>query len=213
MSRWRRRIRESLDARIGANATVTAVRLMQEGASDEEVVAGLRAIPGGQDELAAVAGVMAKSVDKGYPFNRLHRVLSEAAGLPMPATTAEERLAEAEQRKLRDQPSAVSFEQLATQLPALRRLEVQARNDPESFVRELTFRESGMIGKTLPRNQRDRELRIAMGIDKAVSALIGPGSSAVDSVAKSDAAASAVSAHLQQVAGIQHPTHQVGLHW
>src|SRR4051794_3771829 len=178
MARWWQKKKAEWRARVDENPTVVAVRMMQAGAADEEIGARLRALPGGQRGAASAAGVAAKSVDRGYPHTRLHRLLREAAGQPLPPLRAEEQELMNRQRQLREQPASVSFDQLAADEPALRDLERQAREDPESFVRDLSFGESGMIGKTLPRKQRDRQLVITRGIDKAVSVLLGPGSAA-----------------------------------
>jgi hypothetical protein len=87
-------------------------------------------------------------------------------------------------------------------VPALQDLEQRAQSDPDSFLRELSFRESGMIGRTPPRNPQDRQIRIVMGMDKAVKRLLGPSSGLSDPVLASPAAERAAAFHLQQAGGI-----------
>lgn len=72
------------------------------------MLAGLRAIPGAREELAAAA-LLAKSVDRGYPTDRLHRLLPKAAGLSVSAMTAEERSVEAEQRSVGRSDAGIPF--------------------------------------------------------------------------------------------------------
>ncbi len=197
---WWRQVRERATA--GAEAVLLAHQLVEQGVDEAEAVARLRAVRGGLPALHHAAEVMAKNADSGYPASEEYRLLRGAAGDRLPAPTAEVAAAEARQRQLREQPSDLSFQQLAEQVPGLLDLERRAVSEPDSFLRELTFRESGMIGRTPPRNPRDRQIRVVMGIDKAVRRLLGPSSGLSDPVLASPAAMQAAVSHLRQAAGI-----------
>src|SRR5829696_5258519 len=98
---------------------------------------------GGLQALQDAVQAMAKNADGGYPASRQYRLLCAAAGEQVPAPTPEEAAVEERQRQLWVQPFAVSFLQLAEQVPALADVEERAQRDPESFIRDLSFRESG----------------------------------------------------------------------
>ncbi|MGY1602464.1 hypothetical protein [Geodermatophilus sp. SYSU D00815] len=175
--------------------------MVEQGVDEDEAVAGLRAVCGPQ-ALQDAAQLTAHRAGRGYPASREHRLLRAAAGDPLPAPTAEEMAVEARQRQLWEEPFDWSFRLLAEQVPGLRDLELRARTDADSFLRELSFRESGMIGRTPPRNPRDRQMRSVWGMDKAVKRLLGPDSGLPDPVLASPAAERAAAFYLRQAAGI-----------
>lgn len=185
-----------------AEAALLVNHLVEQGADDAEAVGRLRTMSGGPQALRDAAQLLAEKADSGYPAAREYRLLRAAAGDPVPELTAEEQATEARQRQLWQQPLEVSFRQLAQQVPALEDLEQRARSDPDSFLRELSFRESGMVGRTPPRKLGDRESRIVWGMEKAVKRLLGPSSGLSDPVLASPAAERAAAFYLRQAAGI-----------
>jgi hypothetical protein len=186
----------------GATATVLASSLVKQDVEDAEAVAQLRALGAGQQTLRDAAGLMARSAKHGYPYSRIHRLLRAAADEPLPAPTEQQATVEARQRQLWMQPFAASFRELAQQVPALEELERRAQDDRDSFMRDLSLRESGLIGAIPPRKQRDREIRVLVGIHKEVKRLVGPQSGVTDPVLSSIAAARAACMHLRETAGI-----------
>jgi hypothetical protein len=200
--RWWERLPGAGQATAVAEAAVLVSKLVDDGVDDTDAIAQLRAVRGSRQALQALAVLIAESLDKGYPYTRMYRLLRAAADDSLTDPTEQEAATEAGERRLWAQPFAVSFAELAEQVPALPELEQRARRDPESFIRDLSFRESGLIGGTLPRNPRDRQMRVLMGIDKAVKRAIGPDSGQADPVLRSVAAERAAQFHLREVAGI-----------
>src|SRR3954454_5575011 len=146
--RWWERLPGAGRSTAVGEAGVLASKLVEEGGDDAEAIEQLRAVRGGRQALEDLAPLIVRSLDKGYPYTRIYRLLRAAADDPLAAPTDREAAAEAEQRRLWTQPSVVSFAELAERVPALAELEQRAQQDPESFIRDLSFRESGMIGGT-----------------------------------------------------------------
>lgn len=197
---WWDRLRERATA--VAEAGLLVHQLVEQGADEAEAVAALRTVSGGSQALRDAAHLVAEKAGSGYPVSREYRLLRAAAGDPVPDLTAEAEAAESRQRQVWEQPFDVSFRQLAQQVPALKDLEQRAQSEPGSFLRKLSFRESGMMGRTPPRKLRDRQVRIVLGIEKAVKRLLGPGSGLPDPVLASSGAERAAVFHLRQAAGI-----------
>jgi hypothetical protein len=201
MTRWRRTPVAGQVSAAG-EAAALAASLVNGGASDAAVLEQLRTVRGGPRALQDAAIVMGRHAAHGYPATRIYRLLRAAADDPVHVPTDEEAAVEATQRQLWEQPVRDSFHLLAEQVAELRQLEQRARDHPESFLRELTARESGVIGGTPPGNPHDRQVGVRMGIDKAVKRLVGPDSGLADPVLSSAAAERAARSHLREVAGI-----------
>jgi hypothetical protein len=204
--RWWERLPRAARSTAVAEAGVLASKLVEDGVDDAEAIEQLRAVRGGRQALEDLGPLIARSLAKGYPYTRIYRLLRAAADDPLAAPIDRESAAEAEQRRLWTQPFAVSFAELAERVPALAELEQRAQRDPESFIRDLPFRESGLIGGTPPRKPRDRQVRVLMGIDKAVKRSLGPDSGLTDPVLRSDAAVRAAQCYLREAAGIDPST-------
>jgi hypothetical protein len=190
------------EVRAASNAVALAHSLIDEGFDDAEAVARLREAPGGRIALERAARMVTLlNQPDTYPHSRVYRWLRAAAGEAVPAPTADEMETETEQRELREQPFPLSFGQLAGQVPALRDLERRARSDPESFLREASVRE-WTIGRRPPRSPHDREIRIYVGMSKAVDRLLGPKSGLADPVLARPSAVRAAVNHLRDLAGI-----------
>ena len=142
--------------------------------------------------------MIGRHVSNGYPATRIHRLLRAAADEPVPALTPEERAVENRQRQLSEQPFAVTFQQLAQPVPALRDLEERARTHPKSFLRELSPLERLLGGP----GARARQFWITVGMRKAVQPLVGPSSGVSYPVFSSPAAVNSVDRYLWQIAGI-----------
>jgi hypothetical protein len=82
-------------------------------------------------------------------------------------------------------------------------LEERVRSDPASFLRGLTFRDTGRIGgPALHADTRDGQAQILVAIHKAVKRLVGPNSGSSDPVLGSAAAERAAWQYLLGLTGI-----------
>jgi hypothetical protein len=186
-----------------AEVATRANMLVDEGVDDAEAVAQLRAMGRGPEPLQEAAQLMGRQINRGYPNTRVQRLLRAAAGDPLPALTDAQAAVKDQERRLWEQPFSVSFRQLTAQVPALEGLEDRLRSDPGSFLRGVTFRDTGRIGGPLPRaDSREGQLLILRAIEKAVQRLVGPKSGLSDPVLASAAASRAATQHLREVAGI-----------
>jgi hypothetical protein len=200
---WWQRVPGIGRATAAAKAGVFVSRLVDEGLNDAEVVARLRTVRGDRQALQDVARVMAQRVNSGYPSSRIYRLLRAAADDPVPALTDAETAVESRQQQLWNQPFDVSFRQLAEQVPELRKLERSVRTDPGSFLRGLTFRDTGRIGGPPSRADRqDGQMLILRALQKAIRRLVGPRSGLADPVLASAAAERAVWHYLREASGI-----------
>ena len=130
----------------------------------------------------------------------MHRLLLAAAGETVAAPSEEVAAVEERQRQLLEQPPRLTFEQLAEVVPALRDLERRARSDPGGFLRELSEFERSFGGPKEP--EAAEQFRIALGIRRAVSRVVGPFAAHPDPVVTSPWAEFPVTKYLWAVANI-----------
>jgi hypothetical protein len=187
---------------LATRAITLAGTLVRQKVDDDAVVTQLRDVGGGSPALQEAAAIMARPAAAGYPHSRVHRLLLIAAGRPRAPLTSEEQETEAAQRLMWEQPPPVSFRRLAGLVPALAELERKLSSDADRFLRDLPFRESGLIGGTPPRDAQDRETLLISAVYTAVKRLLGPASGSSDPLLSSAAAERAARLHLWQVAGV-----------
>lgn len=183
-----------------SRATQMAQRLVLGGISGDEAVSRLLDSVTDSAALREAAAFVGRRAGNGYPAAPMHRLLLAAAGEDVAAPSEEVAAVEQRQRQLLEQPPPVTFEQLADVVPALRDLERRASSDVAGFLRELSEFERSFGGPEEP--QAAEQFRIALGIRRAVSRLVGPFAEHPDPVVASPWAEFPVTEYLWAVATI-----------
>ena len=177
-----------------------AQKFVVRGVSADEAVSRLLSSQTDSEALREAAAFVGRRAGNGYPAAPMRRLLLAAAGEPVAAPNEEMAAVEERQRQLLEQPPRLTFEQLAEAVPALRDLERSASSDPRGFVRELTEFERSSGGPKEPKAAE--QFRIALGIRRAVSRVVGPFAEHPDPVVASPWAEFPVTEHLWAVANI-----------
>jgi hypothetical protein len=189
-------------SKAAGEAVVLAFNLIQE-VDEAEAVMRLQASPGGRRTLRNAAEMTARNADNGYPYGPAYRLLRAASGDPVPPPNREELAAEARERQLLLQPLPTSFDELAEQVPALRELEQQLRDDPAAIVRDLPAAGTDTFGGTIPDPSTPAgQALILTALHEGVRRLVGPHSGQSDRVLASSAALNLVCDHLRPLTGI-----------
>src|SRR4051794_25328428 len=97
--RWWERLPGAGQATAVGEAALLASRLVEDGGDDDDAIAQLRAVRGGRQALQALALLTARSLDKGYPYTRMYRLLRAAADDPLTDPTEREAATEAGERR------------------------------------------------------------------------------------------------------------------